>query len=267
MADLTPGAKVLKYLILLFNFVFFLCGIVLICIGAAVSIKFKVPAGFVTNAGTDLSHALGSAPIGCIIAGIIIISIVMFGCFGAYKEASCLIGLFAGLLLICCVIEFGSAAAIASWKTIDGAADDKIRKGFNSIISKYDQEHETTTKGIDTIQMVFKCCGSTDYNDWANATHLNPNGVGSDASTLKFPNSCCGYAEDAATDCKVDAKDFQNAGCLEVFKTMIEDNASIIIGAGVTIGLIQILGVIFSCLLIRKIRGSSGYEPQFNNYS
>jgi len=74
----------------------------------------------------------------------------MFGCFGAYKEASCLIGLFAGLLVFCCIIEFGSAAAIASWKTIDGAADDKIKNGFDSIISKYDptEGHETSTKGI-----------------------------------------------------------------------------------------------------------------------
>ena len=53
---------------------------------------FRFPAHFVTVANADFAHALGSAPIGCVIAGIIICSIVLFGCVGAYKEGSCLIG-------------------------------------------------------------------------------------------------------------------------------------------------------------------------------
>jgi hypothetical protein len=61
-------------------------------------------------------------------------------------------------------------------------------------------------------------------------------------------------------------KEFYSEGCLAKFKTSVEGNASLLIGAGVTIGLLQILGVIFSCLLLRKIRASTGYEPQFNNY-
>jgi len=61
-------------------------------------------------------------------------------------------------------------------------------------------------------------------------------------------------------------KEFHLAGCEEKFKAFVEDKASILIGCGVTIGLIQILGVIFSCLLIKQIRGAAGYEPQYNNY-
>lgn len=38
---LTNMAKVLKYLLLLFNLIFFICGIAMICIGAAISIKFE----------------------------------------------------------------------------------------------------------------------------------------------------------------------------------------------------------------------------------
>ena len=38
---LASWAKVLKYLILLFNLIFFICGISMICIGAAISIKFE----------------------------------------------------------------------------------------------------------------------------------------------------------------------------------------------------------------------------------
>ena len=84
---------------------------------------------------------------------------------------------------------------------------------------------------------------------------------------IKYPKSCCGFEPDNIAECKETLKEFHMEGCSAKFKLMIEENASLIIGAGVTVGLLQILGVIFSCLLIRKIRASAGYEPQFNNYS
>ena len=83
---------------------------------------------------------------------------------------------------------------------------------------------------------------------------------------IKYPKSCCGFEPDNPAECQATMKEFHMDGCTAKFKKMIEDNASLIIGASVTIGLLQILGVIFSCLLIRKIRSSAGYEPQFNNY-
>lgn len=261
MTDLSPGAKVLKYLILLFNFIFFICGIALIGVGAVVSIQFQVPAHFIKLTETDLAHVLASAPIACIIAGIIIISIVMFGCIGAYKEGACLIGLFATLLIVCCIIEFVAASALATWKTIDGAADLKIQKGFNDVIRTYHDDSAVSSASIDSIQIFLKCCGTDTPADWKNSTHLNP--VESDV--VIYPSSCCGFQDDE-NFCKDDMKEFYSEGCLAKFKTSVEGNASLLIGAGVTIGLLQILGVIFSCLLLRKIRASTGYEPQFNNY-
>ena len=59
-----------------------------------------------------------------------------------------MLGLFSVLLIICCIIQFGSAATIASWKKIDGSADAKIRKGFNDLITAYDVEKEVSTKSI-----------------------------------------------------------------------------------------------------------------------
>jgi len=63
--------------------------------------------------------ALTSAPIAAVIAGIIVMIVVMFGFIGAWREGSCLLGVFAFLLIVCCIIQFGSAAALASWKRFD----------------------------------------------------------------------------------------------------------------------------------------------------
>jgi len=187
MSDLSSGARILKYLILLFNFIFFICGIAMICVGAAISIKFHFPAHFITSADLDLAHALSQAPIGIIVAGIIVITIVFFGCIGASRESSCLIGLFSVLLIICCIIQFGSAATIASWKKIDGSADAKIRKGFNDLITAYDVEKEVSTKSIDTIQVLMNCCGFDHPSDWKNSSTLNP----TSSEIINYPKSCC----------------------------------------------------------------------------
>ena len=48
--------------------------------------------------------------------------------------------------------------------------------------------------------------------------------------------------------------------------SLIETNAKYLVGSVVTIALLEILGIVFSCMLLKKIRQSSGYEPQFNNY-
>ena len=72
---------------------------------------------------------------------------------------------------------------------------------------------------------------------------------------------------DNGAECLWDSKDFFQAGCAAKFTDMVEQNSSVIIGAGVTIGLLQILGVVFSIMLICKIRGQLNYEPQYNNYT
>ena len=47
---------------------------------------------------------------------------------------------------------------------------------------------------------------------------------------------------------------------------VIESNAKYLVGSVVTIALLEVLGIVFSCMLLKKIRQSTGYEPQFNNY-
>merc|ERR1711990_297247 len=166
---LTNMAKVLKYLLLLFNLIFFICGIAMICVGAAISIKFEFTPGLLhhLDAEEDIGFkALTSAPIACVIAGIVVVLVVLFGCIGAWREGSCLLGLFSFLLIVCCIIQFGSAAALASWKSIDGTAEDKLSHTFDGLIEHYDADQAIKSKAIDTLQTMLKCCGNEGAADW-----------------------------------------------------------------------------------------------------
>ena len=66
---------------------------------------------------SDLTvKALTSAPIACVIAGIIVMIVVLFGCIGAWREGPCLLGLFSFLMIICVIVQFGAAATLSGWK-------------------------------------------------------------------------------------------------------------------------------------------------------
>ena len=65
----------------------------------------------------------------------------------------------------------------------------------------------------------------------------------------------------------LDADYSATEGCREKMKTTIEENVSWLVSSVITIAILEIHGIIFSCLLIKKIRQRVGYEPQFDNYS
>ena len=69
--------------------------------------------------------------------GVIVVIITIFGCLGATKEGPCLIGTFAVLLFIACITEFSAAGGIASWRTLDENADQKISDAFDKLIVDY----------------------------------------------------------------------------------------------------------------------------------
>lgn len=268
---LTNMAKVLKYLLLLFNLIFFICGIAMICIGAAISIKFEFTPGLLhhLDAEEDIGFkALTSAPIACVIAGIVVVLVVLFGCIGAWREGVCLLGLFSFLLIICCIIQFGSAAALASWKSIDDNHEKIVEEHFSNLIEHYnpDPDHKISTTAIDAMQTTLKCCGNHGISDWKTNAHIN-NTV--DLTVWNLPNSCCSPDRLAESTCdsNIAKTSLYDVGCKDKFSSFIEENSKWLVGSVVTIALLEVLGIIFSCLLIKRIRQTSAYEPQFNSYN
>lgn len=264
---LASWAKVLKYLILLFNLIFFICGISMICIGAAISIKFEITPAVLANLPQFDSglavKALTSAPMACVIAGIIVMIVVMFGCIGAWREGPCLLGLFSFLMIICVIVQFGAAVTISSWSSITDSDEGIIQTHFKDMIVHYNSTNPTS-RAIDSVQTMLKCCGSTSPEDWRENTMMN----NTENGAYHMPKSCCqnDIVEGAACDSDVAGKYMFHDGCITTMMDVIESNAKYLVGSVVTIALLEVLGIVFSCMLLKKIRQSTGYEPQFNNY-
>uniref|UniRef100_A0A8C5P750 Tetraspanin n=1 Tax=Leptobrachium leishanense TaxID=445787 RepID=A0A8C5P750_9ANUR len=127
------GMKCVKYLMFIFNFIFWICGIALIALGIYVQVQL--------NHSILIKNASSSgASIVIIAVGVVISFISFFGCCGAVKENYCMVTTFAVILVLIFLVEI--TAAIAGY-----VLKDKILL-------------------IDVAQRDFGCCGANNYTDW-----------------------------------------------------------------------------------------------------
>ncbi|XP_076874814.1 CD63 antigen [Brachyhypopomus gauderio] len=232
------GMKCVKFLVFFFNFVFWLCGLALIVLGVVVQVVlYKTPV---------IKDASGSAaPIVLIVIGAVIFLVSFFGCCGAWKENYCMITMFAIFMSVVIIAEIATAIAAYVFR-------DKLTKvvgtGLKDMISQYNNNTDIK-KSLDDLQHELKCCGAVNYNDWA-SFRLDKHSV---------PDSCCiKVTKDCGVNATVTHKNIFTKGCQPALEDLLKSKILWVAVAALVIAFIQILGLVFSCMLMRAIR--SGYE-------
>lgn len=239
------GAKIIKFLVVFFNFLFFVFGCVLIGVGAWVLIEYGdyVTIESVPNA---------SASKVMIAAGVLVAIISFLGCCGAWKENRCMLVIFFICLFVILGLEI--AAGVLGYVKRNEVDDIVDRDVQSELQQKYGEEgNEGTTKGFDKLQESEKCCGWLNYEDWWTSRFTN-------GSHYKYPDSCCKTVKEGCgmlPDGSEVGNFINTEGCKEKLKTLLKDALYVVGAIGVTIVVIQILGMIFALVLICKI-GSEG---------
>ncbi|XP_037335158.2 CD63 antigen [Pungitius pungitius] len=233
------GMKCIKFLVFFFNFIFWLCGLALIVVGILVQVRFH-------NSLIIHDVSASAAPIVIIAIGVVIFFIAFFGCCGAWNENHCMVTAFAIFLFAIIVVEI--AAVIVGYVYRDKLSA-IVQDSLNDMISGYKNGTEEFKKGLDHLQKEWKCCGVNSSSDWKNNF--------GDGNSV--PDSCCltpssGCGKGTMTD---EAKVHQQ-GCREALEASLKKNILWVIVAALVIAGLQILGIVFSCLLMKGIR--SGYE-------
>jgi CD63 antigen len=225
------GMKCVKYLLFAFNFIFFLIGLALMIIGGIVLGKM------IRYNSVD---GITSGPVFIIVVGAIILVVTFFGCCGAFKENSCMLGTFAVLVGIIFALEVISAIVAFAFKS---KSNEYIGKALQRTATEYMDKNATDF--WDDVQRDFECCGIDNATTWEN---LSPN----------LPDSCCveetemcgkgGYAD------RTDATKFHQKGCLTKLENWI--NSSMLVVAGVALGLafVELLGIVLACCMCHAIR-------------
>ncbi|XP_062367022.1 CD63 antigen [Cinclus cinclus] len=229
------GMKCVKFLVFFFNFIFWVCGVALIAIGTYVLVALaRAPV-----AGSSWT------PMGVVVLGVVVFFTSFFGCCGAWKESYCMVTTFSILLSLIFLGEI--ATAIAGYVFKD-KANELVEEGLWDAMRRYEQDPVLAT-ALDTFQQEFFCCGVNNYTDWASIEHFGANHT--------VPRSCCRVATNTCNVWPTPATVFEK-GCLQSLKAWVRRNVVVLAAVALGIAFFEILGVVFSCCLMRGIR--SGYE-------
>ncbi|KAF6029497.1 hypothetical protein EB796_012184 [Bugula neritina] len=163
-----------KYLVFIFNLIFFLFGITLVAVGAYVQTQLSAYLDF-------LSTNINGPAILLIIVGLIIFLVSFFGCCGAVKENYCMVLTFSILMMVLLVCQIGGAiAGFVYSNDIKQLVTTQMKK---SMVNYDDPEKGGVTKTWDTVQTKWHCCGTDNPDDWTTAQP--------DKFDKAYPKSCC----------------------------------------------------------------------------
>ncbi|KAI9091012.1 Tetraspanin family-domain-containing protein [Phlyctochytrium arcticum] len=172
-----------------------------------------------TTGGSNSLLNLGSTvAIAAIIIGIIVTIVSFFGCFGAANEKGMLLKTYFALLIILVVLEISvGIAAYAKRNTVEQALGEAWESAHKN----------NATMPILQLEITFGCCGFRNVTNYP---------------VPSSPNEC-------ATVLQLT----EPIGCADAVRDSLQGKFSTIGAAGLVIGVIESVGLVFSAIMFRRI--------------
>ncbi|XP_050964108.1 CD9 molecule b isoform X2 [Labeo rohita] len=216
------GLQCVKYLLFVFNFIFWLAGTGVLAVGLWLRFDERTK-GIFTGEQSPSVFLTGVYIL--IVAGAIMMVVGFLGCCGAIKESPCMLGLFFIFLLIIFAAEV--AAGIWGLSNQEKIVRD-LQQFYTETLSKYKEtKQEALRETLRAIHYGLKCCGTT--------------GTFLDASSDICPK-------------KEGLEILVTQNCPAAIDEIFTSRLHVIGGVGIGIGVIMIFGMIFSMLLCCAIR-------------
>ncbi|XP_052798156.1 tetraspanin-9-like [Mya arenaria] len=169
-----------------------------------------------------------------IASGTIVIVVCLFGFIGVWMQSQCVILIY--MLCVLVILALSIAAGVIAYvfhSEIDSELEKKLLEGLRDS-EKRDE--------WDKLQQAERCCGVKNSTDWYG--QIDPD------YPETLPDSCCD-GPNCGSQGRTVAYD---VGCYQKGKNWVEDNFYALGAAGITLGVLQIVTVLVSCLLIMMMR-------------
>ncbi|XP_026096575.1 LOW QUALITY PROTEIN: CD9 antigen-like [Carassius auratus] len=216
------GLQCIKYLLFIFNFIFWLAGTGVLAVGLWLRFDERTKTLF-TGEGAPTVFLTGVYIL--IVAGAIMMVVGFLGCCGAIKESACMLGLFFMFLLLIFAAEV--AAGIWGLSNQDKIVTD-VQTFYKETFENYKKNNQEALKEtLRAIHLGLKCCG--------------PTGTIADGASDTCP-------------AKEGLENFLTTSCPNAIKEIFTSRLHVIGGVGIGIGVVMIFGMIFSMLLCCAIR-------------
>ncbi|XP_069375699.1 CD9 antigen-like isoform X2 [Paralichthys olivaceus] len=218
------GLQCIKYLLFVFNFLFWLAGSGVLAVGLWLRFDSRTAGLF---EGEDSPTVFFTGVYILIAAGALMMVVGFLGCCGAIKESPCMLGLFFLFLLVIFAVEV--AAGTWGLSNKDRVVED-VTEFYKQTYSNYRQtKQEALKETLRLIHFGLNCCGPT------------------------------GTVIDAAKDTCPDREGLIVTSCPTAIDEMFNNKLHIIGGVGIGIGVIMIFGMIFSMMLCCAIKRSRDF--------
>jgi len=233
----------IKYIVFLFNFVFFLTSVALIGIGAYIQIHMTKYLDFLGNTYLNTSIIL-------IIIGALMLVVTFFGCCGACTENPCMMYTYGTMLALILLSLIGVAITVYVFR---GDAREVITKAMKDSLKNYKKEdHKGVTETWDIMQSDFKCCGVDSYADWKGTPAFN--------ATEDVPDTCCiEFTENCGKGAATSTDKIHTTGCFVTFEEFILSNSAAAAGVGVGVVVLLFMGICVSCCVARGLASKNSY--------
>ncbi|GAB6019677.1 hypothetical protein CHUAL_001233 [Chamberlinius hualienensis] len=231
-----------KCLLLIFNVLFLITGIVVLSVGSWIKSTEK---DYYPLIGSRLFTVCSLL----IAVGVLIVVFGLLGCYSAIKENRFLLYTYAWLLCIIFGLEY--AAGITAF-VFRGELIDETTRNLNNSIIHY-QDGSSIGSQWDMMQQDLQCCGVNSFQDWS-LVFVSP-----EENAVYVPGSCC-ITQTSTCDInsldpiRYSDKTMFTEGCATAAVNEYDHYAVIIGGVPIGISFFQILGIIFACCMAISIK-------------
>ncbi|KAM9771606.1 tetraspanin-9-like [Syngnathus typhle] len=229
-----------KYMLFLFNLLFWLGGCGLLGVGVWLSVSQG------NFAALSPSFPSMSAANLIVMLGTVVMVTGFLGCLGAIKENKCLLLSFFIVLLIILLAEL---ILLILFFVYTDKVSENARRDLKDGLVLYNTDNNAGLRDAwDAIQGEWHCCGVTSFSDWRAALQVDA-----------VPDSCCQLVH---SGCGRNASDaFWTRGCYEKMEEWLDDNKHLLGTIAMCVLVIQLLGMAFSMTLYQQIhRGGIKYQ-------
>ncbi|XP_068129226.1 tetraspanin-11-like [Hyperolius riggenbachi] len=238
----------LKYLLFLFNFLFWIGGAAVIAMGIWTLVEKSSYIVFLANSTLSVSAYI------LLFAGSIVMVTGFLGCCAVIREHKTCLMLY--LIIVISVYAAELAAGALAYIYYEMISEELKVYLNETMVHSYAQPGMTdVTYAIDHLQQDFRCCGSESYEDWSYSLYV----MTANSSSTIVPDSCCktmtagcGQRDHPSNIYRVEG------GCMAILEEFIQKHLLLIGAVSIGIACFQLIGVgmsaCFLCILFKEER-------------
>ncbi|XP_075455153.1 tetraspanin-11 [Ascaphus truei] len=230
----------LKYLLFVFNFLFWMGGAAVIAIGIWTLMDKNDYLSLLATSTFAVSAYI------LLFAGGLVMITGFLGCCAMIREQRSCLSVYLTILISVYLTEL--AAGVLAYIYYDMISDE-LKQNLNQTMTDNYAESgkKDITLAIDHLQQDFKCCGSNSYEDWKYSLYINS----AKSGDRLVPDSCCktvtfncGKRDHPSNIFKVEG------GCITKLEEFLREHLLLIGAVSVGIACFQLVGVSLSACFL-----------------